>query len=500
RVTVDLSCPVRPGDGVVFEGDRLANAEQGGRVYQVFTHGRQVSEAHAGQIADLAFDRRSVDLQKLATGLQVWKTDDPQLNRRLRESWAGADPRRRVALQLRVKAHVGSVLEIEGKADNGAVCNVVSDQKLEVAKRHPADESLLSTQLGRLGGTVYRLTHLVADFCGAPMIPHSVLGQLRRQMVEQLAASVPVPKRAISNDSVLAQLRSRMPPTEFSRQDPSLTVLCRNLDQLKATGNIGAQTIITDFADIREYREAVRWGNETGVEVAVATPRIQKPGEVGIFRAIARLQPSAVLVRNLSGIRFFRDAGIKSIGDFSLNVTNELTAEFLMGLGLRSVAASYDMNRDQLLNLAHVIPAQWLDVVIHQHMPMFHMEHCVFCAVLSPGTNKSNCGRPCDHHQVELRDRAGIEHPLTADVGCRNTLFNAIPQSGAELVPELLNCGIRSFRVELLRESPEELRRIVELYRQLIDGHISGTSVWKSLNAMNRVGITRGTLEHFTTL
>ena len=71
-------------------------------------------------------------------------------------------------------------------------------------------------------------------------------------------------------------------------------------------------------------------------------------------------------------------------------------------------------------------------------MPMFHMEHCVFCAVLSPGTNKHNCGRPCDTHEVKLRDRIGMEHPLVADVGCRNTLFNAVPQSGAEIVPQLL--------------------------------------------------------------
>ena len=81
-------------------------------------------------------------------------------------------------------------------------------------------------------------------------------------------------------------------------------------------------------------------------------------------------------------------------------------------------------------------------MVIHQHMPMFHMEHCVFCAVLSPGTNKTNCGRPCDRHVVQLRDRVGAEHTLQADVACRNTLYNATPQSGAETVSELIARGV----------------------------------------------------------
>jgi putative protease len=128
-------------------------------------------------------------------------------------------------------------------------------------------------------------------------------------------------------------------------------------------------------------------------------------------------------------------------------------------------------------------------------MPMFHMEHCVFCAVLSPGTNPTNCGRPCDRHNVHLRDRQGVEHRLTADVGCRNTLFNAIPQSAAEAVPELMARGIRHFRVELLDESPDEIRLTLDSYHGLLSGQVAGRDVWKKLNAANRVGVTRGTLE-----
>ncbi len=120
------------------------------------------------------------------------------------------------------------------------------------------------------------------------------------------------------------------------------------------------------------------------------------------------------------------------------------------------MTASYDLNREQLLDLIAATPPEWLEVVIHQQMPMFHMEHCVFCAVLSPGTNRTNCGRPCDRHDVRLRDRMGIEHPLKADVGCRNTLYNAVPQSAAEHVTTLLDRGLRDFRIELLNETARE--------------------------------------------
>ncbi len=108
------------------------------------------------------------------------------------------------------------------------------------------------------------------------------------------------------------------------------------------------------------------------------------------------------------------------------------------------MTASYDLNVDQLLDLLDATPPSWLEVVIHQQIPMFHMEHCVYCAFLSPGTDATNCGRPCDHHDVKLRDRVGMEHPLKADVGCRNTLFNAVPQTAAEYLPRLLKHGARS--------------------------------------------------------
>jgi putative protease len=181
--------------------------------------------------------------------------------------------------------------------------------------------------------------------------------------------------------------------------------------------------------------------------------------------------------------------------DYSLNAANQWTVDYLRSQGAGRVTVSYDLNRDQLLDLVGAVPPGWLEVVIHQHMPMFHMEHCVFCAVLSPGTNKTNCGRPCDVHAVKLRDRVGMEHVLHADVGCRNTLFNAVPQSAAEVVPTLLSKRIRSFRVELLAENADEAHSVIGLYRDLIAGRTTGKQVWQRLKASNRVGVTRGTLE-----
>lgn len=496
RVRVRLACSVRRGDGVVFEGNRLEGAEQGGRVYEVFVGGRSVKHAVSEGEVELSFAHGAIRWDDVCLGQMLWKTDDPQLDRRLRKTFAGPAPQRAVPLDITVEAAVGQPLIVLAQADSGAACRIESDEVLAEARKHPLSADVLREQLGRLGGSGYELRRLDAKIDGQPMVPLSVLGKLRHAMIEKLDASAATPPvRRIAAEPVVGGILRVPRPESTSNDAAQLHVLCRSLLQLQAVLASDVKSVIVDFHDIREYREAVSIAHQSGAKILLATPRIQKPGEIGIFRALARHAPDGVLARNLAAIGFFREQGLPMVADFSLNATNELTADWLISQGVTRVTPSYDMNRDQLLDMVRVAAPHWLEVVVHQHMPMFHMEHCVFCSVLSPGTDKTNCGRPCDRHLVRLRDHVGAEHPLRADVGCRNTLFNAVPQSAAEVVPLLVQEGIRHFRIELLDDADADPRSIVDLYRDLLAGKVTGREVWSRLRAANRVGVTRGTLE-----
>ena len=122
------------------------------------------------------------------------------------------------------------------------------------------------------------------------------------------------------------------------------------------------------------------------------------------------------------------------------------------------------------------------------------MEHCVFAAFMSSGSTFLDCGRPCDHHKVSLRDRVGMEHPLKADAGCRNTLFNAVAQTGARHFSELRAAGLANFRIDLLDESSDDSLRILNAYSHLLSGLADGSSLWRDLKALSQLGVTSGTL------
>ena len=99
--------------------------------------------------------------------------------------------------------------------------------------------------------------------------------------------------------------------------------------------------------------------------------------------------------------------------------------------------------------------------------------------MLSTGKDWRDCGRPYDRHHVELWDRSGAEFPAVADTGCRNTIFNAVPQSAAEFLPRMVGLGLRWFRVELVRESPAEVGPLLDRSAAVLAGRDDGREAWR---------------------
>jgi putative protease len=125
---------------------------------------------------------------------------------------------------------------------------------------------------------------------------------------------------------------------------------------------------------------------------------------------------------------------------------------------------------------------------------VFHTEHCVFCRFLSSGTSYRDCGRPCEKHQVALKDSRGRAHPVLADVGCRNTVFGAEAQEASGHLEAWRRAGIRHFRLEFVHESADEVRRVHECFDAALSGRISARELASRLRAIAPQGVTEGSL------
>ncbi|WP_145234361.1 U32 family peptidase [Urbifossiella limnaea] len=483
---------VKAGDGVVFDLGRPEEKEPGGRVWAV---------APAGRLLELQFEPNAVDLAAVPVGCDVYKTDDPALRKRLEQSYGQDKPARRVALAARLAGVLGGPLVLTLTDPDGAAGEAVWPGPLEAAAKRPATADELRDQLGRLGDTPFELGALAAELPDAVMVPRSVLNDLRRRAAAALAERR-LRAHPIAEPGALDALRSAA-RGGATGGTAALTVLVRTLDQLDAVlawqppaGFPRPAAVYCDFEDLRRYADAVPRARAAGIPVGVAPLRVLKPGEDGFQSLVVRADPDLVLVRNLGSIEFFRAAlpQARLVGDFSLNVANELTADVLVGAGLERLVPSYDLNWDQLAAMVRAFDPARFEPVVHQHMPMFHNEFCLFAAFLSTGKDHRDCGRPCEDHKVELRDRVGAAFPVLPDTGCRNTVFNSVPQSAAEYVGRMRGLGLTRFRIDLLRESAADVAPLLDRYAAVVSGADDGRQVWRQLRALNQLGVTRGTL------
>jgi putative protease len=536
KVTLRLQAPLKLGDGVVFDAGRPDEKEEGGRIYGIKTFkGKNPNTEES--VLEFGYD--NIDFNRVHVGDKLWKTNDPELDKRLRQSFAGDAPRFQRPVEMEVHGLAGKPLTLIARDELGHVVQLASAVPLATAEKQPLTTERLREQLGRLGGTPFCLGELKNQLSGAVMLPMSELNRLRREVATELERLRMQPKRwtlnSLCSTGVPPVVSGVAPETdkgrtttlaptvnpqrssfdeirrdaEFNPRDadaPQLIVLVRSLPQLEAALKCGVRTVYCEFEDPKKYREAVTvfhtaCGCSTPASLRnhpsslpgiwVAPPRIFKTGEEWILKQVRSSNADGYLVRNYDHLKFF--AGCRKRGDYSLNVANGLAADYFKNkFGLEFVTPSYDLNFSQLEALLQSAPPEWFEVTIHQHMPMFHMEHCVFCAFLSSGTDYTNCGRPCDTHVVKLRDRIGAEHALKADAGCRNTVFNSQTQTGAEYIAKMIELGVRNFRVEFLDEPPETVARTLAKYRQLLRGEIDGTQLWRELKLFNQLGVTRG--------
>lgn len=486
------------GDGVLVEGGKAGQGERGGRVWDLMIKGTPQPRVAGGTEA-LLWLGPDVDLGEVARGRRVFLNSAPETDKQILADLDRAPHRE--ALDITVQGRVGEPLQMHAKSARGLVASAVSDVPLVSAEGRALVEPVLREKLGRLGDTPYELRTLTLGLAPDATLPLSALNRARRSLVAALQESA-VRRHAVTTVTTASLLEG----AEFPDRKPApagLFILCRTLEQATAALKAGADGVYLDFLALTGLSKAVEALRADGARcVGVAPPRIRKPGEEKIDRFLHSLAPDMFLVRGLGALHDLSRAerpgnGAKApvlVGDFSLNVTNRLSAAEVLSRRLDAFTPSFDLDASQLTALLQTPAGCFAELVIHHPMPLFHMEHCLFASLLSQGKDFRTCGRPCESHTVSLRDRVGLDNPVEADIGCRNTVFHARSQSAASAVQGAQKAGVGRFRVELVRENAEEVTKVVGVYKRLLAGQLAAADVFKELSAEKGYGVVRGSL------
>jgi U32 family peptidase len=481
--------PLKPGDGVVFDAADWRSpqeTEEGGRIYQVLQTGGNL---------ELAFANGAVNTSRIRPGDLVWRTHDPEIDKSARPYITAASPVNKQKVNVRVVAREGEPLELEWflPAHRDIRIRVASDAPLEVAQNRGLTPEFLREQLGRLGNTPYELGELKLACEGSPFAPSSLLNQLRRQAVEKLV-ELQSKRRTLETHDPLSAIEQLLPaPKPAVAQATQLHILVRTAEQLDSAIALAPASITLDYLDLYGLRPSLDRVKAAGIEARVASPRVLKPGEQRIADFLLRCE-CPILVRSAGLLETLRAANVRLDGDFSLNAANTISADLLLEMGLSRLAPTHDLNAAQIAELARGVDPSRLEAIAYHHLPVFHTEHCVFCRFLSTGTSYRDCGRPCEKHQVALRDSAGRPHPLMADVGCRNTVFGAEAQEASLHLAEWLAAGIRHFRLEFVHETAAQVTHVSRAFADFFAGRSTPDELHRLLQRCAPEGVTEGSL------
>jgi putative protease len=435
---------------------------------------------------------KDINISKLKNE-EVYLNSSPELTKNIEKIIKDPIQQRHVMVNIELIANVGSPLSYK-ISDGINIITVSSDVNLEPAKKE-IELDKLKKDVEAISRTAYRSKGTKLSLSSPqPFIPNKVLKKIRQEAVAKLNDA------RISIDTKQANNYSFLTRENKVAKNKNISFLLRDIEQVKAFVDCAINSVnittILDFEFGKNYEEALKLLQGKGINTGIATNRILKPGEYHHLNLLVRLKPDFILARNLGAFHYLKkkDNDIKIRGDFSLNVANSQTANYLLNKGFETLTSSYDLNSQQLLHMLKGTDASKIEITVHQYMPSFHMEHCVFAAFLSNGSSFKDCGKPCEEHKVELKDQFGNHHYIKADQECRNTMFNAVAQSASGMIDELTQAGVSNFRVEFLYEQGPELTNKVNAYINFIEGNIDINELKEKINVFEKYGLGSGQL------
>jgi collagenase-like PrtC family protease len=526
QVDNDASIQLKRGDGIVIDRGLAELEELGGPIYEIG------QDAHDALTSYIQFSHKTkVTTELVPPGALIWRTHDAVLEQQMQKLVQAEPPKRTVLLQvqackdqpLRITVTLPS---LDGDEFITAVAE--SDTVLVPASRTALSKEAIQKAVGTLGNTPFAL----ADHGGMNIeleddlwCPVSAIKETRRKAIQNLQDELDAKSGATkakltsrqqekspsSAKQIISQLMDQLKPLATTSIEPqqtmALSVLCRSLEQvdclcdmIEDDDSAIVDEIIIDFLEVQGMQDAmerIQQVTTRPIRVVLASPRILKPAEDGIWKTLLSLRPDALLVRSpglLYRMQQLQKAGTVEIngelipipplfGDFSLNVANPLTAFEFLQQGLERITPTYDLNARAISALARTMDTpQQLEVVVHAKLPTFHTEHCVFARFLSKGNSYQDCGHVCTRHSVHLRDgNTGADQLVLADMGCRNTVFSAEAQSGVHSLKEWQQAGVGRVRIELVDECLEDIKKMIAGYEQVLDGTTKPGVIWEML-------------------
>ncbi|MEN1758903.1 U32 family peptidase [Anoxynatronum sibiricum] len=488
KVTLQLSDDLHHHDEIQI---RRRSESVGGRVERMELKGKVVKTCHGDQTCQVNFKH------KCRRGEMVFKTYDMQLMQTLQETYH----KEQLTIPVSLEATIRLGQPLTGSLSDGrhqvTTSVVVAPQK---ALKRAVTEADVKQQLSKMGGTPYQAVSVKVELEENLSVPMKALNELRRSLVEQLNhhRMNRYPQRRFHLLQPAVRSAGETAPTSLRHVDfsgvssiggmplPALTFSTGRLDQLEALMSLQADIIY--YKDPETLPQAVALAKETSFpgqlipEIFRLTPDedLEK-----YLNTISDLQLETVLIQSLGQLIPFGD--FQWVGDFNLNILNDHTYAFLRHGGFQRLSLSPELNLSQIKAMK-MMPEN-TEMLVYGGVPVMAMKHCVMAAVMDKPLHCDMC-RQADY---ALMDRKNEVFPIVRRLHCQTEIMNSKKLLLLEDLPTLAEAGVGFFRLNFMKETPEQVKALVNLHRRGLKGEMLRADR-TLLQQLKLEGVTRGHL------
>jgi len=184
------------------------------------------------------------------------------------------------------------------------------------------------------------------------------------------------------------------------------------------------------------------------------------------------------------------------------NVLSYESVKFWQDLGATRIILARELSLKEIEQISTKVPDIELEVLVHGSMCVAYSGRCLLSDYMTNNTRKSNqgsCAQPCrwQYSLIESK-RPGEEYEITEDQH-GTYILNPKDLSLIEHIPDLINAGVCSFKIEGRTKSMYYAALVAKTYKKAINAYYKGSSInmedlYEELyNAGNR-GFTSGFL------
>ena len=257
----------------------------------------------------------------------------------------------------------------------------------------------------------------------------------------------------------------------------------------------------------KEIEDGIRFAHERGVKVYITANILAHnedlPGVEAYFEELGRIRPDALIISD-PGVFLIAKRVVPEI-DINIstqaNNTNYGTYRFWHQLGARRVVSARELSLAEIRTIREHIPEDMeIESFIHGSMCISYSGRCLLSNFLTGrDANQGSCTHPCRWNYALMEEsRPGEYFPVFENQ--RGTyIFNSRDLCMIEHIPEMIESGIDSFKIEGRMKTALYVATVARTYRRAIDDYQKDPALYRANMEWYRAEIGKCTYREFTT-